>query len=617
MLGAQLFSVPFSRYVRDSVRNRLTLLVAVVMVPTAALTSLLIWQAYRNEHDAVERRLASTARAFTSHVDREFIERESLLKALLGSPALEHDDLRALYNEAKAIASNDSQWIVLLDPAGQQLINTSQPYGTPLPKVVITPEAHAAATQGRTYISNLIFGTARKHYVAYVSVPIFRKGALKYTLDYAVFPDQLATLMHSGETPSDWVISLIDRNGIIAARSRSADKYVGQKARDTVQAAIARGSDEETLGGKTLEGIEVLTAFSRCTLSGWSVAMGVPTTELYASAKHLLLLAGVVSATSFLVLATMALWVARGVNRAVSSLMTDAEALGAGAPLNLARTDLHEIGVVSEALRHASAQLNARENDLKHLNETLDARVQDRTRELAHANRELENFARIASHDLKEPLRLMTAYAGILRAEYKEKLDETGQMYLARIEASAERQRALISDILAYSRALNLPALKKVVDLDVVLRNVRDDLEIRLRETDGSIEATPLGKIWGDAVQLHQLLLNLIGNSLKFSREGVSPIVRVSAFEKEGRRHLIVEDNGIGFEMRYAQKIFAPFERLHAGGKYDGTGMGLAIVRMIAERHGGAVSAESEVGRGSRFETILPINAPVAVPVAS
>jgi len=148
------------------------------------------------------------------------------------------------------------------------------------------------------------------------------------------------------------------------------------------------------------------------------------------------------------------------------------------------------------------------------------------------------------------------------------------------------------------------------VDLDAVLKTVRDDLEIRLRETGGVIESTPLGSVWGDTIQLHQLLLNLIGNSLKFSRDGVPPNVRVSAFAKEGRRHLVVEDNGIGFEPRYAEKIFAPFERLHAGKKYDGTGMGLAIVRMIVERHGGTVRAESEVGRGSRFEAVFAMEPP-------
>jgi len=421
-----------------------------------------------------------------------------------------------------------------------------------------------------------------------------------------MLPTRLSPWLVSGEAPVDWIISLVDRDGRIAARSHFPEKFVGEKARDLVLAAIAGKEDEVVLGGKTLEGIDVLTVVSRCTISGWAVAVGVPKMELYASAQHLLLLAVLVSSVSFVLLAAMALWVVRGVNRAVESLMADAKALGAGAPLSSARTDLHEIGVVAQTLRKASEQLKARETDLKHLNETLDARVQERTRELAHANRELENFARIASHDLKEPLRLMTAYAGILRAEYEDKLDETGRMYLARIEAAAERQRALINDILAYSRVLNLPVPREKVDLDEVLKAVQDDLEIRLQETGGTIESTPLGFVWGDTVQLRQLLLNLISNSLKFRREDEPPKIKVSSFQKEDRLHLVVEDNGIGFESEYAEKIFAPFERLHSGKKYDGTGMGLAIVRMIAERHGGTAFAHGDPGRGSRFETVLP-----------
>ncbi|HEY9153716.1 MAG TPA: ATP-binding protein, partial [Opitutaceae bacterium] len=493
---------------------------------------------------------------------------------------------------------------------GQQVINTSEPFGTPLPKVRFIDESRAAAMQGRTYFSKLVLGPVRKQYVAYVSIPIFRRGELKYTLDYAMFPTHLSPWMSSGEAPPDWIISLIDRDGRIAARNHLPEKFVGQKAREQILEVLASKEDEAILGGKTLEGIDVLTVFSRCPISGWSIAVGVPKIELYASAQHLLLLAIIVSGVSFVILATMALWVARGVNRAVGSLVTDAKALGAGTPLSSVRTDLEEIGVVSTALRKAADQLRARETDLKHLNENLDARVQERTRELAHANRELENFARIASHDLKEPLRLMTAYAGILRAEYNEKLDETGRMYLERIEAAAERQRALINDILAYSRVLNLPVPIEKVDLDAVLKSVQDDLEMRLRETNGTIEAKALGIMWGDAVQIRQLLLNLISNSLKFRREDVAPMVRVSSVEKEGCLHLIVDDNGIGFESEYSEKIFAPFERLHAGKKYDGTGMGLAIVRMIAERHGGTVFARSEVGKGSRFEVVLPMRTP-------
>ena len=541
-----------------------------------------------------------------------------MLKALLGSPALEHEDWRQFYEQAKTVgAGNDDQWIVLLDVDGQQLVNTSQPFGAPLPKVRFIDESRAAAMQGRTYFSKLRLGPARKKYVAYVSVPIFRHGQLKYTLDYAMYPARLSPWMVSGEAPADWIITLVDRDGRIAARNHSPEKFVGEKARERVLDAVGSKEDEAVLGGRTLEGINVLTVFSRCAISGWAVAVGVPKIELYASAQHLLLLAVVVSILSFIILATMALWVARGVNRAVSSLMADAKALGAGAPLSSARTDLHEIGVVSEALRNAGDQLQAREADLKQLNETLDLRVQERTRELAHANRELENFARIASHDLKEPLRLMTAYAGILRAEYDGKLDETGQNYLARIEAAAERQRALINDILAYSRVLNMPVPMEKVDLDAVLKAVQEDLEIRLKETGGTITSTPLGVISGDTVQLRQLLLNLISNSLKFRREGVPPKIRVSSFEKEGRLHLVVEDNGIGFESAYAEKIFAPFERLHSGKKYEGTGMGLAIVRMIAERHGGTAFAQSEIGRGSRFEAVLPMVEPARASSAS
>jgi signal transduction histidine kinase len=145
------------------------------------------------------------------------------------------------------------------------------------------------------------------------------------------------------------------------------------------------------------------------------------------------------------------------------------------------------------------------------------------------------------------------------------------------------------------------------VDLNATLQAVLSDLDVRLSETGGRVEApAPLPTVDADPVQMHQLLLNLIGNALKFHREDVPPLVTVTAAHTREGLRLSVEDNGIGFDNRHAERIFAPFQRLHARGEYEGTGMGLAIVRRIVERHGGAITAESTPNEGSRFELTLP-----------
>ena len=298
--------------------------------------------------------------------------------------------------------------------------------------------------------------------------------------------------------------------------------------------------------------------------------------------------------------------VARGVARALDRVVADSAAMGRAESSPVAEIGLRETDVVRSALRSNASRLAARENELRTLNETLEARVATRTRELAEVNRELDNFARIASHDLKEPLRLMTAYAQILRTEYRDKLDETGRMYLERIEAAAERQRALVGDILSYSRDTTPGNTAIPVDLNKMVAEVVADLEVRIKETGGSVISNTLAVAPGDPIQIHQLLLNLIANALKFHRQGVPPIVKISTEVEKGGVKLTVEDNGIGFDLKYSDRIFSPFERLHSGKAYEGTGMGLAIVRRIAERHAGTVKAWSSIGQGSRFEVWLP-----------
>ncbi len=245
-------------------------------------------------------------------------------------------------------------------------------------------------------------------------------------------------------------------------------------------------------------------------------------------------------------------------------------------------------------------------------NEVLETRVAERTRELEVRNRELQDFAFVASHDLQEPLRKIRAFAGLLSTSHADRLTEEGLHFVDRIEAAAERMSTLIRDLLAFSRVSTHARSTQAVDLGAALEAVCSDLQIRLEETGGRVEvAAELPVVEGDPVQFQQLLLNLVGNALKFHRPGVPPVVRVTAHRTpDAGLTLVVEDNGIGFEPKYADRIFSPFQRLHAHGAYEGTGMGLAIVRRIVERHHGTVRATSTPGAGSRFEVTLPTPRP-------
>jgi PAS domain S-box-containing protein len=233
---------------------------------------------------------------------------------------------------------------------------------------------------------------------------------------------------------------------------------------------------------------------------------------------------------------------------------------------------------------------------------------------LARSNAELEEFAYIASHDLQEPLRKVQAFGDRLKTRYGDVLEDRGQDYLTRMQNAAERMRNLIDDLLTYSRVTTKAKPFETVDLNDVMEDVVDDLVVLIEETEGQVEVDELPTVEADAVQLRRLFLNLIGNALKFHKEGEPPVVKVygemperDEFEGKNIYQIAVEDNGIGFDEKYTEQIFAPFQRLHGRSDYEGTGMGLAICRKIVKRHSGRIWVESEPGQGTTFTFTLTV----------
>lgn len=228
------------------------------------------------------------------------------------------------------------------------------------------------------------------------------------------------------------------------------------------------------------------------------------------------------------------------------------------------------------------------------------------SRELERSNRELEDFGYIASHDLQEPLRKVQAFGDRLKSRYAEALDETGRDYLERMQGAAGRMQTLIQELLSYSRVTSKAQPFERLDLRQAAHEVVQDLSTRIETTQGCVEVESLPEIEADPLQMRQLLQNLLGNALKFHRESVPPRVTVSGEVSGEWAEIRVQDNGIGFESQYADRMFKPFERLHGRMEYEGTGMGLAIVRKIVERHGGSIRAESLPGEGATFVIRLP-----------
>ena len=238
---------------------------------------------------------------------------------------------------------------------------------------------------------------------------------------------------------------------------------------------------------------------------------------------------------------------------------------------------------------------------------------------LSQSNRELQDFASVASHDLQEPLRKIQAFGDRLRQKCEGQLSEAGTDYLARMLNAASRMQILINDLLTFSRVTTKAQPFSKVDLNVIARDVLSDLEVRIEQTGGSVEVSDLPVIDADPLQMRQLFQNLIANALKFRKPDEPSFVKIFAncnsqiaegatwaLANAETWQISVTDNGIGFDEKYLDRIFTVFQRLHGRNTYEGTGVGLAVCRRIVERHNGSITARSKPGQGATFIVKLP-----------
>jgi signal transduction histidine kinase len=244
-----------------------------------------------------------------------------------------------------------------------------------------------------------------------------------------------------------------------------------------------------------------------------------------------------------------------------------------------------------------------------------------RASELIFANKELLAFTYISSHDLQEPLRKIRNFSSLILSKEKQNLSDQGKYYFERIQSAAERMQQLIEDLLAYSR-INASERKFVkTDLNIIIEEVKSNLKEPIEEKKAIIETTELCPASIIPFQFRQLMLNLIGNALKFSKPGIAPHIVICSTVINGSSlnnplflpnkeycHITVADNGIGFDSKFKERIFEVFQKLHGNEEFEGTGIGLAIVKKIVENHGGLITATSELNNGAKFDIYIPID---------
>jgi len=296
-------------------------------------------------------------------------------------------------------------------------------------------------------------------------------------------------------------------------------------------------------------------------------------------------------------------------------------------------TDIEDQKRQSETL---ATLVRMRTAELESANQLLREEIGERTRaegraeaaavELRRSNEELEKFAYVASHDLQEPLRKIQAFGDRLVTKYREGLTVEAQEYVDRMKASATRMRTLIDDLLTFSRVTSKAQPFSPVDLTAIVEEVVSELEVRVHQTGGRVDAGPLPTLSADPMQMRQLFQNLIGNALKFHKPDAPPVVTIRGMAWQsvppdaeppppsGRGFRVtVADNGIGFDQVYAERVFEVFQRLHGRFDYEGTGIGLAICRKIVQRHGGSIAASGREGEGAVFIIDLPADGALQV----
>ncbi len=442
-------------------------------------------------------------------------------------------------------------------------------------------------------------------------------GVINISIDLKWFND----FAQQADIPPKSSLEVFDKSGTILSHFPNPEYWVGKSILEgSVEESILRLKNG-TLSGYGADNVERLYAFMPLSGSEDSVfiSLGIPVDYAFAEVNHTLT-RNLVLVGSLTVLLLVSAWFLGDwvVMRPIKVLVDTTQKLAAG-DLSVrvdSDYDSGEFAVLVNSIDEMAEALSQREAEREAAASAIQAYAED----LERSNRDLLDFANIASHDLQEPLRKIATFSDMLHIRYGDSLDERARDYLERIQASAKRMQGFIIALLSYSRLSTQVKAKEIVDLNEVVRNVLNDLDIQIEQSKAEIQVSKLPLVKADQVQMHQLFLNLINNSLKF-RKPESP-VKIEVLGKtvvgarseqmgisfdSGYFEISFSDNGIGFDEKYLDRMYQPFQRLHRFDKYEGTGMGLAICRKIIERHDGEIEAHSSPGKGATFIVRLPI----------
>ncbi|MET0857979.1 MAG: ATP-binding protein [Telluria sp.] len=593
-------------------RNRLLVLVLSILLPAFASSMLAVWYVYDQEHDNQERSVGEAAHALALLVDKELQAREGVLLALASSPALARGDLAEFYVHAKLLAPTPGTAIILQEPSGQQLLNTRVPPGEPLPLRRASNMGKLIDTYGgkRTLVSDVFLASVAKRYDFAIQVPVLLEGDIKYYLAMGINAASLQSLFQNQRFPQSWIITVIDRNGNVVARTRDDDKFVGTTVRTSTQRIIGAAA-EGSFPSITLDGIAVKAFFSTIERADWKMVVSIPEAEIRQIPVRAAALLGAMLVLVLLVALAAARRTSRSTILPIEHLGTVADRLGRGEPVRYQSQGLLEIDRVGLRLADAADQITTAQSEL------------ERRIAVAVANNERAQVALIKGQKLEALSRL----TGGIAHDFNNLLQTlTSALQLAAMTADPERVQSLLATCQAAVRkatdlTAQLGAFGKVQDarLEVVdlAPAIRKKMQLLASAVGSSVSvrldlADRLWPVLIDPVQLELALVNIALNASDAMPQGGA--LRIGADNVTAERAprelpgeyvlLRITDTGIGMSQAVLANALDPFFTTKPMGQANG--LGLAQVYGFATNSGGLLRLDSVEGEGTTVELYLP-----------
>lgn len=586
---------------RLHIRTSLIWLVAACMLPGILLSAWFIVSDYRQHKAQAIQNAIAIARAGSANLDRDLAGTSAALRVLATSSALNNDDLATFYTQAlNALPFQAVSNYVLIDEAGRQLLNTLKPWGSPLPVVGGPPQLRRIFETGEPVLTDVFIGPVTGKPILALGVPVKRGKQTVYSLNAGIFPERIAKVLLSQNLPSHWISAVLDSKGHIVARTHDMDRLVGKPAGpDLIR--MSRQSSEGVLETITLEGIPVITAYSRSRVSDWCVAVGIPQAQLTTELKRSLI---TLLIASMLVFAS-ALWVAWRL--AVTRVMKPANEL-----LKRMQAIAHgqEPGPVD--VRHTPQEFIMLEHGFADMSKRLREREQERDAKLAAeaANRAKTAFLSRMSHELRTPLNAVLGFTQVLKLDHGEPLSERQRNMIGLIDNAGQHLLSMITDVLDFSRIESgqLRIEFERVDACSLIEECHHMMAAEASQAGLQLIVAvdnPSGAVRADRTRLKQVLLNLLSNALKYNRPGGH--VTLSLQRHGNKLRFAVQDTGLGMAPDQLIHLFEPFNRLgrHHSDK-PGTGIGLVICKQLLALMGSELQVRSEPDQGSTFWFDLP-----------